>query len=212
MPMGKQRRPAKSRSAGPQLRLGMRVQDFDECYWMKEDLINFARELGLRTDGYKPEVMARIRRRLLGLAPLKDTRSRETGPRDSDKPLTRDTPVVNYKNDERTREFFKRQIGPEFHFTYHVNQYRLKNPGLTYGDMIDEWLAENERRKRKDYKPRLAKHGEYNIFVRAFFADPVNHGKSMREAAAAWNKVKPSRDRSYGAFKASRQKRGDEGR
>ena len=75
-------------------------------------------------------------------------------PRDSAAPLRRDSPVINYKNDRKTREFFKSQIGPDFHFTYHVNQYRLANDGLTYGDLIDEWVAERDRRENKSYTPK----------------------------------------------------------
>ena len=66
---------------------------------------------------------------------------RSKGPRDSDQTLTRDAPIVNYYSDAKTREFFKSQIGPEFHFTYHVNQFRLANEDLTYGNLVDEWVV-----------------------------------------------------------------------
>ena len=97
--------------------------------------------------------------------------------------MHRDTPVVNYKSDRKTREFFKSQIGPEFHFTYHVNQYRLAHDGLTYGDLINEWIAARDRRNTPNYQPKIADHGEYNQFVRDYFADAANRGKTMRDAA-----------------------------
>jgi hypothetical protein len=49
---------------------------------------------------------------------------------------------VNYKSDAKTRALFEKMIGPHFHFTYHLNQYRLLHAGLTYGDLIDEWIQE----------------------------------------------------------------------
>ena len=81
-------------------------------------------------------------------------------------------------------------IQPEFHFTYHLNQFRLARRDLTYGALVDEWLAERDRRRDPAYEPPLAEHGKYNRFIRDFFADERNRGKSLRDAAAAWNAVK----------------------
>lgn len=169
----------------------MAVTDFTDYYWLKADLIEFAKLLGLRTEGYKPELSARIERRLRGKPERRQAKRRRSGGlRDSDNPLTRRTAVVNYYSDSETREFFKSEIGPEFHFTYHVNQFRLANEGLTYGDLADEWIAERERRRSRGYKAPIAEHGKYNRFIRDYFADDANKGKSLREAAIAWNAIK----------------------
>ena len=42
--------------------------------------------------------------------------------------LTRTAPVVRYKSDALTRAFFKSQPGPEFHFTYRLNEFRRSAP------------------------------------------------------------------------------------
>ena len=176
----------------------MRADDFKTYYWMKQDLIAFARQLGLPTHGYKPELSSRILAHLTSGTDFSEINKPPIkAPRDSVAPLRRDSPVINYKNDRKTREFFKSQIGPDFHFTYHVNQYRLANDGLTYGDLIDEWVAERDRRENKSYTPKIADHGEYNQFIRDYFADAANQGKTMRDAASAWNAVKPTQDRRY---------------
>jgi hypothetical protein len=158
---------------------------------MKADLVRFARQLGLPTRGHKPELVAQIERRLQGLPALT-----ESGPepsksnRDSDRPLRRDTPVVRYLSDAKTRAFFESQIGPGFHFTYRLNQYRLTHRTLTYGDLVDEWIAERDRRRNSSYQAEIAQHGKYNRFIRDYFADERNRGKSLRDAAAAWNEIK----------------------
>jgi hypothetical protein len=178
----------------------MSLSDFRDCYWMKDDLIAFARRLGVPTHGYKPELVARIERRLRGQPDPQEPPKRRKAGRDSDKPITRRTRVVNYKSDDRTRAFFEKEIGPHFHFTYHVNQYRLRNPGLTYGDLVDEWIAEETRRKTPGYKAPIASHGEYNRHIRDFFADPANRGRTLHDAIASWKKAKRARgDRSYRA-------------
>jgi hypothetical protein len=158
---------------------------------MKADLVRFARQLGLPTHGYKPALSTRIERHLQGLrTPAESGPERPNAPRDSDRPLRRDTPVVRYMSDAKTRAFFESQIGPGFHFTYRLNQYRLTHRTLTYGDLVDEWIAERDRRRTSSYKAEIAQHGKYNRFIRDYFADERNQGKSLRDAATAWNKIK----------------------
>jgi hypothetical protein len=169
----------------------MGVTEFRAYYWMKADLVRFARQLGLPTHADKPELSTRIERCLRGLpAPKEPAREPSQAQRDSDRPLRRDTPVVRYMSDAKTRAFFESQIGPGFHFTYRLNQYRLAHPTLTYGDLVDEWVAEHDRRRNSSYRAKIAKHGKYNRFIRDYFADELNRGKSLRDAAAAWNEIK----------------------
>ena len=183
----------------PKLKVGMSLVDFRDYYWLKDELIELARQLGLPTHGYKPALSARIEQSLGGEPAHPESKSKSKilkQSRDSDKPLTRETRVINFKSDAKTREFFKSQIGPEFHFTYHVNQFRLANqgvPGLTYGQLVDEWIAERDRRRSSSYQAPLAEHGKYNHFIRDFFADTANKGKSLGDAAAAWNAIKNRR-------------------
>lgn len=169
----------------------MRLSVFRRYYWWKVELVDFARRLGLPTHGDKPSLTVRIERRLRGLGDLPTApQIRSKGTRDSEQPLRRSTHVVNYYSDDDTRAFFEAQIGPEFHFTYHLNQFRLARKDLTYGDLIDEWLAERDRRRTPGYQAKIIDHCKYNGFIRAFFADERNSGKSLRDAAAAWNAVK----------------------
>jgi SAP domain-containing new25/Domain of unknown function (DUF6434) len=175
-------------TAKPPLAPDMPVEDFTGHYWLMAELTEFAARLGISTRGPKPELGARIERRLRGLpAPPEPPRRQQQGPRDSDTPLRRDTPVVNYRSDDKTRAFFHQQIGPSFHFTYHLNQFRRAHQNLTYGDLVDEWLAEQQRRKDPTYRPSIAAHGEYNQYIRDFFADERNKGASLRDAVASWN-------------------------
>ena len=171
----------------------MDLEDYRSHYWMKSELIDFARRLGLPIHGYKPELSQRIERRLRGLPDQTNPKRKKSKVRDSDRPLRRDTLVLNYFSDAKTRAFFKSAIGSEFHFTYHLNQYRLARTGLRYGDLIDEWVAEQARRRSPGHTAPIAEHGKWNHFVRDFFADTRNKGKSLSDAARAWKKVKAGR-------------------
>lgn len=175
----------------PQLAPDLLIEDFTSHYWLMAELKDFAKRLGISTRGPKPELTARIKGKLRGLPDRSEPRRKlGKGARDSDKPLRRDTPVVNYRNDGKTRAFFEQEIGPSFHFTYYLNQFRRAHENLTYGDLVDEWLAEQERRKDSSYKPPIPAHGEYNTYIRDFFADERNAGTTLRDAVAAWNAIK----------------------
>jgi len=190
----KRQKSGKDTSSKRMLRPGMSLTEYRAYYWLKDDLVRFARRLGLPTHGYKPELSERIDHRLQGISENAEPRKNPSkGPRDSDKPLRRDTPVINYKSDDKTRRFFKSQIGPEFHFTYRLNQYRLAHDNLTYGDLVEVWEAERDRRRNPCYKPALAEHGKYNRFIRDFFEDKRNKGKSLGDAAKSWNAIKNKR-------------------
>jgi len=87
------------------------------------------------------------------------------------------------------------RIGAHFHFTAHLQRFRkarAEQP-LTYGDLAREWVAEWERRKDKNHSPVIMHTWEYNTFVRDYMGDKErNAGKTMKDAAAAWNAVRQS--------------------
>jgi hypothetical protein len=174
----------------PKLHPEMTFAKFQAFYYPKQELLVFARQMGLRVSGSKPELSDRIARRLQGLPEQPRPARRRAKARDSDRRLTRDSSVEDYFSDAATRAFFQSEIGPNFHFTYQLNQFRLARTGLNYGDLVDEWLAERARRRDPTYQAHLAEHGKWNRFVRDFFADPVNKGRPLADAAELWNVVK----------------------
>ena len=182
--------------------VNMDVEDLRNYYWLKEELTAFCKQLGIPATGKKLEILARIETVLrTGQLPQPEVAvprgisgqpTRKPRHRDSDAPLTLDTPVVNFKSDQKTRQFFQNVIGPHFHFTAHMADFMRehKDETLTYGDLVEEWQAEHERRKSATYKPSIMKSCEYNQFIRDFFADDQNKGKRLKDAISAWNEVK----------------------
>src|SRR5260370_16220897 len=103
----KRQRSGRGTHSKPTLRPGIRVTEYRAYYWMKDELIRFARQLGLPTHGYKPELSTRIDRRLRGMSESAEPqRQQSKGPRDSEKPLRRDSRAINYKSDDKIRAFF----------------------------------------------------------------------------------------------------------
>ena len=179
----------------PKLTRRISVSDFKSFYWLKEELVAFARQHELGVGGKKLEIAARIERFLkTGKRPAVRRRTRRRG-RDSAAGITRATTVDGWVCDAQTRAFFEAQCGPSFHFTVALNRMgkTASGKGLSYGALVDAWKAEKGRRKDPKYKPKLGKAGEYNRYVRDFFADPGNAGKAFKDAVAGWNRIKKVR-------------------
>jgi SAP domain-containing new25/Domain of unknown function (DUF6434) len=186
----------------PPLQPGMAVAALDHYYWYMQELVAYCREHKLPADGHKHEVIERVRHHLQG-KPLPAVRSVRLARAISDvkapggpRKITLDTPIgPDYKCDAATRAFFESVIGPHFHFTAHLQRFRRANTGrrLTYGDLAAEWIAEHERRKDKTYTSPLMHSWEYNRFIRDYMRDkPRNEGKTLKDAAAAWNVLRRS--------------------
>jgi hypothetical protein len=190
-------RKASTRRKGALVR-GLNPDDLRRYYWLKEELAQFCHQLGIPASGRKLEILRRIEVYLRSgkvLRPerivLGATNNHSASQADAcNQKLTLASPVVNFKSDQRTREFFTSVIGPHFHFTAHLNQFMRGRDDLTYGDLVKEWLAERERRKDKSYKPRIMKSCEYNQFIRDYFADPGNLGKKLTDAISCWERLK----------------------
>ncbi len=171
--------------------------DLRSYYWYLQELVAFARAHEIPASGPKDELLRRIDLFLrTGRRPK--TRAASAPRRGAKRPgpLTVRTVVGDdFRCDAGTRAFFKSVIGEHFHFTAHLQQFRRERIGrgerLTYGDLAREWIAEHERRKDKNYKSELSRSWEYITFVRAFFADKRrNAGRSMGDAAKAWNEIR----------------------
>ncbi len=176
----------------PKLNKQIDLIHFKNHYWLKAELINFCREQGIAATGSKKALEERIETFIsLGIK-TKALPKKETGDRDSKKPITRDTPVVNYKNDAATRQFFVEQIGPSFRFNAYLRQFtdrkNVIDKNVTYGDLVEGWMREEARKNDPSFKTEIGDQFEYNRFTRDFFAS--EKGKTRADAIAAWNIVK----------------------
>jgi hypothetical protein len=170
------------------------LDDFHNFYWYLNELVTFCRQHGLSTAGQKQDIVARIESFLKTGKAAKAPKARK--PTERRGPITKRTRVTEaFKSDDETREFFKSVIGPHFHFTAQMQQWRKDKQRagvpITYGDLVREWLDEKERRKDKKYRSPLQRTWEYNRFVRDFLADKSrNEGEGIAGAARAWNEIR----------------------
>ena len=111
----------------PKLTQSISLGAFKNHYWLKIELIAFCKDNDLSTAGSKQEISHRIETFITTGRKIKPLLNSSPHARDSLLPITFDTPVVNYKNDAATRQFFVEHIGQHFRFDAFLRQFTNKN-------------------------------------------------------------------------------------
>lgn len=176
----------------PNLTKGISIKEFKDFYWLKEELQLFCRENGISATGSKIEISDRIETFLRTGEIIKPIRNSKinTKPQRQEK-LSLDTVIMeNHRCSQEVRAFFQTVISYKFHFSTYIQNYIKNNVGKTYRDVVDAWYEEVDRKKDPAYKKTIAPQFEYNQFIRDFFADPKNKGKSREEGIEAWKNIK----------------------
>ncbi|MFC4403896.1 DUF6434 domain-containing protein [Gracilibacillus xinjiangensis] len=174
----------------PNLTKTIKVEDFQEYYWLKKELQQFCREHGISAAGSKVEIADRIVTFLKTGERKKPARKTRVAISSSNTELSLDTIIAeNHRCSQQVRAFFQSLI-PNFHFSTHIQNYFKQNAGKTYRDVVEEWNKEKERKKDPSYKKEIGPQFEYNQFIRDFFEDKANHAKTREDAIAAWNHIK----------------------
>lgn len=179
----------------PRLTASTPVDDFVSWYWLKKELQQFCREQGLSTGGSKQELQSRIATFLktgragkttYRPAPQKATRPNEEG-------LSLDAVIpTGFTCTREARDFLIAHAGKAFKYTVMLQRYLKANPGITFRQLITEWLRQTKL-KKAGTKHDIDEQFEYNRFTRDYFADPKNHWKSRKDCIAAWYTVRNAR-------------------
>ncbi|MCD4756590.1 SAP domain-containing protein [bacterium] len=176
----------------PKLNKNISTKDFQDFYWLKVELVDFCREIGISGSGGKIEIAGRIEK-YLKTGKIENKKSKNGGKKRGNIQKTPENinEVIpdNYTSSQLFREYFKSIIGQHFHFTAYMKKYMETHPGITFKEYVNEWQAEYERRKNKNYHPKIMKSCEYNQYIRDFFKD--NPNKTRNEAIKYW-KIKKS--------------------
>lgn len=157
-------------------------------YWLKDELINCARQYGLKTSGGKFEILSRIEHFL------------ETGERASandikKKPdsrfdwhsaeLTANTVITDsYKNSQNVRRFFSAQVGQDFKFSIALMDWIKSNTGKTLADALHAYHRLQVKAANPNHKTAIKSHNQFNQYTRDFLAD--NPNLCMPEVRRIW--------------------------
>ncbi|MEM9465766.1 MAG: DUF6434 domain-containing protein [Actinomycetota bacterium] len=159
---------------------------FTDWYWLKAELVEHCRTVGLSTQGDKAELTDRIAHFIeTGEHRRPARRPRATSTFDwASAVITRSTIITDsYRNGPNVRRFFEAEIGPRFSFSIEFMAWMKTNVGHTMGDAVDEWLA-IEARRRAGERAAIPAGNQFNRYVRDFF--DANPDRSMADARACW--------------------------
>ena len=171
----------------PELNINLDPSLFLEYYWLKEELSDFCRKQAITASGSKDELTARIHSFLKnGTIPEKRPQNTKVLQQSTcDSPLSPDSLIQDgYRNDERHRSFFKKEIGEHFKFNVPFMSWMKANAGKTYREAITEW-KQIDSEKKSEIKREIGSQFQYNQYTRDFFA--VNPDRSREEALRCWN-------------------------
>ncbi len=192
---GKPKSPAKKRT----LSVGMTLRAFDNGYWYTAELRAFAVKVGVpfASKLRKDQLEAAIKGLLLaGSAKIESVPAPpKQGPRDVDRGLRLDLPVVHYTSNKQTKLFIEQEaakIQPGFQRAsgtrYLLNRWREEQIAagrrITYRDLVLQAIALNADKRG----PLRIEHGRYMNFISDYMAE--NKGAAHRDAVKAWHEVK----------------------
>jgi Domain of unknown function (DUF6434)/SAP domain-containing new25 len=162
--------------------------ELKDWYWLKTEVMNQARVLGLSTAGGKFEIIDRIADFLDGKVTAK---LRRAGPSFKGPgfdwhggALSHATIITpDYRNTQNVRRFFIAEIGRRFSFNIAFMAWMKASAGKTLGDAAEEWTRVHALTKAGE-RPAIPFHNQFNAYVRAFFED--NPDRPMDDARHFW--------------------------
>lgn len=151
----------------PALSHDMSGEEFLRWYWLKAELVAFARELGVSQSGSKELLVARILARLRGTELREEPRARRRGARQLTGDLTESTVIpVGQRCSRLVREWFVARVGRTFRFDKAMRTYFANVDGTsTLGDALEHY-AQTRGRVSAAIEPQF----EYNRFAREWRA------------------------------------------
>lgn len=160
-----------------ELHKGMSSKEFLDYYYLKEEMVAFCKQEGLKTSGQKGDLKKRIAH-YLDTGEKLDFKS-EKKAKDLDV-FDLDTKIeLPFTFSEKKRAFFQEHLGNNFSFKVSFQKWVKANEGKTYQDAIDAYPEVIAKKTEK-----IDKQFEYNTYIRDFFTD--NKGRSLSEAIACW--------------------------
>jgi len=149
---------------------------FRKWYYLKTELVDFARANGIKTTGGKFEIADRIAHFLdHGAAPVEAKKTKKLTSKFDwhGAPLSDATVITdNYKNTQNMRRYMQARI-PGFKFSIPFMDWMKANVGKTLGEAVivaKQIDAEKKAGKKQPDQP----HNQYNAYTRAYFAQVPN--------------------------------------
>lgn len=162
----------------------MGYEEFRRWYWLKTELMAFARQMGLRTDGAKEVLAGRIASALDGVAFTEPPR-RTTGGQQLSGPLTSSTIIPpGQRCSQVVRAWFSQELGAPYRFDAAMRTFFADADGTrTLGDALAHHHA------TRDASPGpIGSQFEYNHFTQAWHQ--ANPDGTRSQLLDAWRQYR----------------------
>ncbi|RST16897.1 hypothetical protein E2C00_33120 [Streptomyces sp. WAC05374] len=168
--------------ARPELSAALSGDELARWYWTLAELTGLARELGIPRSGGKAALTRRLRAALDGVAPPPAPLRRRSAGRQLAAPVNGSTVIPEGQRCSQVlREFFRREIGPSFHFDAYMRTFITEGAGSTLAHAIAHWHA---TRQAATQPREIGSQFELNRFLRDWHAE--HPAGSRTEALTAW--------------------------
>lgn len=174
----------KAREQRPPISTAVTGTDLHRWYWLKNELIELARLLGLRTTGSKKTLTDRISAHLAGRifheSPI--NQRRKPARYQLHPPLFERTLVpCGQRCTQILRTWFRERVGATFTFDAEMRHFVLHTDGSqTLGDVLEHW-----HQTRDSGVTRIGAQFEYNLFTPAWSSEHP-HGTRGKLLSAWW--------------------------
>ena len=163
-------------------------KELDRWYWLKEELVAFARKKKISTSGQKPVLQKRIGVWLdTGVAPEPAKKPRAQSKFDwGSATLTPRTVITDsYRNSQNVRAFMKKHAGEHFRFSNEFMNWMRAHVGSTLAEAVEFW-QDLDARKKKGYQEASLPQNQYAQFSRALAK--ASPGISAKDIRRIWKK------------------------
>ena len=176
---------ASSTPQRPPLSRELTGTEFLRWYWLKDELAEFARSLGIRTTGGKELLTRRIAATLDGTSFTEPAPKRQTGGPQLNGPLTASTVIPRGQRcSQVVRAWFVEQVGDSFGFDAEMRAFFASTDGTqTLHDALVHYRATRDQGRRA-----IDSQFEYNRFNRAWHE--AHPDGARHELIEAWREYR----------------------
>jgi hypothetical protein len=163
--------------------------EFNQWYWLKVEMVDICKAIGLPTHGRKFDLRDRIMYALDNEgALLPEPKKKPTSNfKWSKATLTPETVMTdNITFGQNLRRFMKAQVGEQFSFHTDLMEWMKANTGKTLKNAVAQWHVFEQARKSSDFRTDIAANNMYNQYTRDFL--DANPSLSPRDVRRCWNR------------------------
>lgn len=163
--------------------------EFNQWYWLKEEMVDICKRSGLPTNGRKFDLRDRIMYALDNDGKVKPDLKKEKHQSNFNwarSELSLDTIITdNVSFGPNFRRFMKSQIGNRFSCHSDFMDWVKSNKGKSLSDAVNKWKELEKRKEDPSFKRTIADNNMLAQYTRDFLED--NKYKTLKDAKKFWN-------------------------